>query len=609
MRISKNLSWIVLFTVGLILTVYRIANVNKSEISWDVLGYYLPLPAVFIYHDPMLTHTDWLKKINDEKQLAGTLYMVSTTDKGEPMYFFLFGMALFYLPFFWIGQFFASLLRIPADGFSLPYQYALVIGGILFTLIGLYYLRKNLKYFFSEGITVVVMLILVFSTNYIHHLTLKNLEPVNVLFMLVNIVLWYTIKWHENQKLKYLLMTGAGISLMTLIKPSEIIILLIPLLWNIQSGESIKEKVRIILEKKKQIMITLGICLLLAVPQVLYWMVKTGSPVYDSYKNPGIGLDLSSPHVFNVLFSYRKGWLLYTPVMLFSLFGFYFLYKNNKKIFLALFCYFIFSFYIISSWTEWWYGAGFSNRPLITVYPVLAITLGYFLVYISKKGWILKSFFIMAVLFFTFLNQFQWWQLKHYILDPYRTTKAYYWATFLKTSVSGEDKKLLLLDRDFNGKMVFENRNEYRLSMVKENTFEDRNNEEGVVRDENGNHFYRISTDQEFALTMQYKYNELTKKDHLWTVISFEVRYPGTADDPLPCLVTSMEHKRGSYGYFARDIKPDSIPGQWKKCRFEYLTPEIRNVHDDLKIYIWNRDKKSFDVDNFKVEIFEKISD
>ena len=109
MRISKNLSWIVLFTVGLILTVYRIANVNKSEISWDVLGYYLPLPAVFIYHDPMLTHTDWLKKINDEKQLAGTLYMVSTTDKGEPMYFFLFGMALFYLPFFWIGQFFASL--------------------------------------------------------------------------------------------------------------------------------------------------------------------------------------------------------------------------------------------------------------------------------------------------------------------------------------------------------------------------------------------------------------------------------------------------------------------------------------------------------------------
>ena len=609
MRLSKNLSWIVLVMVGLILSVYRIANVNKTEISWDVLGYYLPLPAAFIYHDPMLTHTDWLKKINDEKQLTGTLYMVSTTDKGEPIYFFLFGMALFYLPFFWIGQLSASLLRIPADGFSLPYQYALIIGGILFTLIGLYYLRKNLKYFFSDKITAVVMLILVFGTNYIHHLTLKNLEPVNVLFMLVNVVLWYTIKWHEEKKLKFLIITGAAISLMALVKPSEIIILLIPLLWNIQSGESFREKIQLIVEKKKQLFITLGICLLLAVPQVLYWIVKTGSPVYDSYKNPGIGLDLTSPHVVNVLFSYRKGWLLYTPVMLFSLIGFYFLYKNNKKIFLALFCYFILSLYIISSWTEWWYGAGFSNRPLITVYPVLAIALGYFLVYLGKKGIIVKSVFIAIILFFTFLNQFQWWQLKHYILDPYRTTKAYYWATFLKTSVSGEDKKLLLIDRDFYGKMVFDNRNEYRLSMMKENTFDDKNNKEGVVQDENGNNFYRLSRGQEYALTWQSRYIELTKKDHLWTVISFDVRYPEKVEDPLPCLVTSMEHRGGSYGYFAREIKPDSIVSQWGKCRFEYLTPEIRDVHDDLKIYIWNRSKESFDIDNFKIEIFERISD
>jgi len=607
MIFSKNLSLLVLVTIGVILSIYRITNVNTREISWDVLGYYLPLPAIFIYNDPMLTKTDWLKKVNDEKKLTGTLYMVSTTDKGEPMYFFLFGMAFFYLPFFCIGHIFASFSGI-ADGFSLPYQYALVIEGIIFTLIGLFYLRKNLKYFFSEGITAIVMLILVFSTNYIHHLTLKNLEPVNVLFMLVNIVLWYTIKWHEQQKLKFLIIIGVGISLMALVKPSEIIILLIPVLWNIQSEESFKEKIHLILDKKKQLFITIIICLLLAIPQLLYWLVKTGSPIYDSYKNPGIGLDLLSPHIYDVLFSYRKGWLLYTPVMAFSLFGFYFLYKNNKKIFFALFAYFIISFYIISSWSEWWYGAGFSNRQLITVYPVLAISLGYFLVYIGEKGTIVKSVFLTFVLFLTFLNQFQWWQLKNYVLDPYHTTKGYYWATFLRTTVRVEDKKFLLINRDFNGKMSFDNPNEYRLSMMQELTFEDKRTEDGIVRDENGNNFYRLSQNQEFALTRQFMYSELTKKDHLWAVVSFDVRYPEKNEDPLPCLVTTMEHKGKSYGYAGFEIKPDSIQSQWIKCRFEYLTPEIRNVKDDLKIYIWKRGKESFDIDNFKVEIFEKIS-
>ncbi len=606
MRMSKHISLLILIIIVISLSLYRITNVNKKEISWDVLGYYLPLPACFIYHDPMLTKTDWLTKINDEQQLTGTLYMVSTTDKGEPMYFFLFGMALFYLPFFCIGHIFASFSGI-ADGFSSPYQYALVTGGIIYMLIGLFYLRKNLKYFFSEKITAIIILILVFATNYIHHMTLKDLEPVNVLFMLMNIVLWYTIKWHEKQRLRFLMIIGIGITLMGLIKPSEIIIVLLPLLWNVSSWETLKEKIQMIIDNRKQLIITLAFCFLLSIPQLLYWFIKTGTPIYDTYKNPGIGLDLSSPHIINVLFSYRKGWLLYTPVMSFSLIGFYFLYKNNKKPFLALFGYFIVSFYIISCWTEWWYGAGFSNRPLLTVYPVLAISLGQFLVYLTQKKAIVKAIFVTVVLFFTFLNQFQWWQLKHYILDPYRTTNQYYWGTFLRESVKEKDKKFLLINRDFSGKMSFDNQNDYRPSFIQVMTFDEKNNSEGIVRDTNGNHFYRVPKDQEFSLTRQFKYCELTKKDHLWVVVSFDVRFPEKLTSAWPCLVTTMDHKGKCYGYFAGDIKSDTICRKWKECRFEYLTPEIRNVNDYLKIYIWNRNKETIDVDHFKIEIFEKI--
>jgi hypothetical protein len=608
MKPSKQVSLLVLIVIGIIVSLYRITHVSRAETSWDVLGYYLPLPACFIYHDPMLTKTDWLTKVNDERKLTGTLYMVSTNDKGEPMYFFLFGMALFYLPFFFIGHIFASLSGI-ADGFSLPYQYSLVIGGILYTLIGLFYLRKNLRYFFSERITAIVMLIIVFSTNYIHHMTLKDLETVNVIFMLMNIILWNTIKWHENQKFRYLVALGVAISLMGLVKPSEIIIVLLPLLWNVKSWETFKGKILLIFENWKQLVITLIICLLIVLPQFLYWYAKTGSLIYDSYKNPGIGLDFSSPHIINALFSYRKGWLLYTPVMIFSFIGFYFIYKENKKILLALAGYFLVSFYIISCWTEWWYGAGFSNRPLIAIYPVLGISLGYFLQYLNKKGKIIKSIFIAILLFFTFLNQFQWWQLKHYILDPYRTTKKYYWATFLRSSVPDNANKFLLVNRDFSGKMSFDNRSEYHPVFNQEVNFKEDAYKDGLMKDTiNNSIYYHVPKSQEFALTKQFIYKELTSKDHLWTVISLNIKYPEKVKGAWPCLVTSMEHNGKSYGYYACAIKTDTTNKQWKEFKVEYLTPEIRNVKDCLKVYLWNRDGDIFDIGQYKIEIFEKNS-
>ena len=606
MKLFKQSSLVVLVAIVTILSVYRISNVKEKEISWDVLGYYLPLPSTFIYDEPLLNNYDWLKKINDEKNLTGTLYMVSSNDEGKPMYFFLLGMSLLYLPFFLLGHFFAIIQGLPADGFSMPYQYALVVGGIIYTFIGLYYLRKNLRHFFSEGITAIVLLIVVFSTNYIHHLTLKNLETVNVLFMLVNIVLWFTIKWHEKQKLKYLVTIGVSITLMGLVKPSEVIVILLPLLWNIYSKESLKEKMALIMANKNQFLITIGIGFLVASPQILYWIIKTGKPIYDSYKNPGIGLDIFSPHILDSLFSYRKGWLLYTPVMIFSLLGFFVMFRKNKKIFFASLVYFIVSFYIISSWSEWWYGAGFSNRPLITVYPILAISLGYFLVYLNKKNWMVKMLFVIFILFFTFMNQFQWWQFKNYILDHTRVTKEYYWATFLKTSVTPKEKELLLIKRSYSEKMPFENRENYRPQLIQELTFEDGKPKQ-VILDDEGNSFYRLNEEEQYALTNQVHYNELTNNDHLWIVVSFDIKYPENFEGNWPCMVIAMDRKGGNYGYYAPQIKPDSVRNQWVNFTYEYLTPELRNRDDFIKYFIWKRGKSSFDVDNFKVEVFEKI--
>jgi len=44
--------------------------------------------------------------------------------------------------------------------------------------------------------------------------------------------------------------------------------------------------------------------------------------------NPGEGLELLQPHILKVLFSFRKGWFIYTPMMIFTVMGFWQMYKN-----------------------------------------------------------------------------------------------------------------------------------------------------------------------------------------------------------------------------------------------------------------------------------------
>jgi len=569
---------------------FRITHVNEKEISWDNLGYYLYLSSTFVHEDPLLTDIEWLKKLNEEKQLAGTLYMVSYTDDGEPMYFFLMGMSIFYAPSFFIAHSLAPALGYEADGFSWPYQYALVLGGLLYTLIGLIYLRKILLEFFTENVSAIILLLIVFGTNYVHHLTLDNMGTVNVIFMLNTLIIWHTINWNKNYSRKYLIYITAFLSLLALVKPSEVASAFIPLLWNATSWKDIKANFFRITGNFKTFGTLLIVALVILSPQLIYWYIKTGSFVYDSYKNPGVGLDFFSPNLSKSLFSYRKGWLLYTPLMILSLIGFYPLYKHYRKIFLACLVYFLISLWIISSWSEWWYGAGFSNRPLIATYPILALSLGAFITQIGKATIFLRTLVGAFAVFCIFLNQFQWWQLRHYILDPYRTNKEYYWATFLKTHVSAEDRKLRRVYRDFSGENTFENRENYIVS-------EDPSFSEASVQE--------VSSNETFKGIYESTYEELLQKDHGWVECKMEYRSKQEADSTIFYVVMAMHHSGDAYAYYAFPSSLYANDSTWHQFSEVYLTPEIRQKKDVFKTYIWNRYGADFEIRNLEFTVYE----
>jgi hypothetical protein len=600
-KISGKFSALALLFLALSLIFYRLGNIDEREISWDILGYYLYLPAGCIYEDPALQNPAWLEEINQKKNLSGTLYQISTNDKGEPIYFFLMGMAWLYLPFFLIAHFLASLLGYPVDGFSTPYQLMLVFGGFIYTLIGMVFFRKILLRFLPDRIAGMVLLVIYLGTNAVHHLSLKNLETVNMLFTLVCLLTWLTIRWYEQPRIRF--MTGIAIcaALMVLVKPSEVFIILIPLLWNFDGW---KNRIRLFQHYKIHLGIAVIIGMMLLMPQISYWYFRTGHFIYDSYKNPGIGLDFLNPHIPQILFSFRKGWLVYTPVMALALLGWIVVWKHNRKLFIPAFAYFLVTFYVVSCWTEWWYGASFSTRPLIVAYPFLGLSLGYLLKRIQEKRPLVRLIAAAVMILLMLLNLFQYFQFRKNILDPYRTTPAYYKAVFLKTSVPPGAEKLLLINRDFSGKDKFSNPWDYRAS---EWAFLDFNNDtaSNIIHDPDGRVYYRIRENEEFGLPQTSQYKNLSHENHVWFRIEFDARFPAGLGDPPPCLVSTMERREGAYGYRAFEIRPDGISANWKHFTVEYLSPEIRNTKDEFKCYFWNRSKVLLDIDNFRITVFE----
>lgn len=180
--------------------------------------------------------------------------------------------------------------------------------------------------------------------------------------------------------------------------------------------------------------------------QLFYWKIVTGNWVYYSYGDQK--LEFLHPHITNVLYSYKKGWLVYTPIMSLALLGFVPLYKQQKNIFWAIVAFFIANYYLVSCWSVWWYGGSFGQRALIQSYAFLLFPFAAFFTWATQKRLVWLPLLPLLALF-VWLNVTQTFCP---ILDAEGNTKTYFWQVFGKTSVPKSDRKYLQIDEKFNAK-------------------------------------------------------------------------------------------------------------------------------------------------------------
>ena len=588
----------------IIFILFRLISTPDRILSWDVFGYYLYLPAKFIYHDIALQNFEWLNELLNKYEPTATLYQAIKIDNGNWVMKYSMGMAIVYFPFFMIAQLLALIFSYPADGLSPVYQYTMAIGGLLISFVGLIYLFKILSQFFRRNTCFIVLLLTVFGTNYFQLAVFDGtLLSHNFLFTLYAVIVYYTIRWHQSQKNKYAFIIGICCGLSTIIRPSEFVCVLIPLLWNIKDLNSLKEKFQLIKKYFTHIFILILSFLLMLLPQLLYWKSITGNYIFYSYTNPGEGFDLIYPHTLDFLFSFRKGWFIYTPIVLLSFIGMYLI--RRSPYFLAILIFIITDIYIISSWSCWWYAGGsFSSRSIVPAYVILAIPMGYFIENISSFKLYSRYSVIAVISFLVLLNLFQTWQFEHGIITRETMTREYYFRIFGKTSVSPEVKKLLLVNRFTDANEIFENQNDYKQKVLYQNNFDNITDTSLLFQ-----HCFRMNNNVPYSPGADMKYKELTSCDHAWIKISADVFVPSGFHEEVPLLVIHFQHDNKAYKYQAKETDTSSIKyNNWNHIELFYLTPEVRTKEDNFKAYLWFRGNKDMYIDNILIEAFEPVS-
>ena len=157
----------------------------QAILTWDAMGYYLYLPAQFIYHD--LSQLHFVADIMREYGPSGSFYQAAQVPGGPEGHLvmkYTCGLAILWTPFFWLGHWAAGWLHYPQDGFAAPYQIAIAFGGLVYGLLGLGLLRRVLLRYYSDVVTTLVLVTLVLGSNYFQYAVFDAAMAHSVLFTL-----------------------------------------------------------------------------------------------------------------------------------------------------------------------------------------------------------------------------------------------------------------------------------------------------------------------------------------------------------------------------------------------------------------------------------------
>jgi len=446
-KAGKNL----LSLVTLWLVFISITGINLKTREWenpiriiqdDVHLYYIYLPAVFVHHD--LTFGFF----QEEPDYQRKFWLSAHPETGVRIPKMSMGMAMVYAPFFLVAHYIVMPLTGATGGvYAIPYKVALVVASLLYLLLGLWLLRKLLLSYFGEAAVSITLVVVAFGTNMLWYVTHEPAMSHIFSFALILLMAVQTQRWLAKPGIKQSLLPGLLFGLIVLIRPTNIIFGMIILFMPGKAVYRFRERVQFILSNYRGLIIMIAGFLMVWAPQLVFWKFASGSWFYYTYGEEGFFF--GNPQVFSSLFSWRKGWLVYTPLMLLAFAGLPLLYRKQRGLFNLTAIMLVLLVWVNASWWCWWFGGSFGNRAYIDGYGIFAFGVAAVAqAMLTQRFRLLRAAFLLITGFFVFLSAFQQWQYRQGIIHYDAMTRAAYSDAFFETT-QRPDLQGSLVDPDY----------------------------------------------------------------------------------------------------------------------------------------------------------------
>jgi hypothetical protein len=564
-------------------------------ITGDGKGYYAYLPALFIYQDPQF---NFIKSYEKKYYTPESFYDFKKGVGDTSVNKYYSGTALLVSPFFMAAHVYTKATGGDADGYSSKYQYAVLFAALFYLGLGLWWLYLFLRHMsFSFASSIGAALLLAFGTNLFHYTIREPMMSHVYSFALICGFVLFTRRWFQGGNSLNLILMAVLLGLIIAVRPSNLIILgILPFLagsWQVLKGGFVR--------MFNKPLVLVGAVLLFFIPfgiQSFLWHWQTGQWYVYSYGGEGFHFD--KPHIYESLFSYRKGWFLWTPVAFLGITGLFWFLRDNSWRFYWAMGFFLIVAYVLSSWWQWYYGMSFGNRAFIDFLFLPAIGIGLWFYHLRKPSFLIGFVAICACLLL--VNQVQAYQHRKYILRWDMMTRSDYWRVFMRTGEEYEglfwpkakvETPVLLRNPDRHFFFDFEEGGHLTGDA-------ERLSEAGINR----SFAARLDANHTFGPAWKVPLDSLHKGDSL---IQASVWFSSGGKPSKSVLVIALKNKGEAVLWKEQNFSAVYQPGRkWNQAIIQAVLPDPLPMADEIQVFTWNHDTdEEIYLDDMQVDLFK----
>jgi hypothetical protein len=554
-------------------------------INSDGKGYYGYLPAIFIYHDLSFGFIEnYEARYYPADKIVFKEYRIKTP--GGTVNKCFAGLAIAWLPFFLTAHLVSYIMGFEMDGYSILYQYSILIAALFYLWLGLFVLFRLLKRFNATDKQAAFVIFLVAIATNLPYYTIIEASMSHVFaFALITVFLYSVHRLLHDNRISWFVLSAISFAVIILIRPTNgLILLLVP--FFSEGWKNIRETLLLLIRQPVILLAGIAFFLVIIAFQVIIWYIQTGHFIVYSYGSESF--NFGDPQFFRLLFSYNRGWFVYTPAAFVSLIGFRGLYRDFKLRSLWVILFLVLFVYVASSWWMWYYASKCGQRVFVDIYAIVGILLLYCI-----KGSMVRAVryvIISVLLLLTVLNVIQFYQQVKWIIPATYITREIYWDSFGKFH---PEARVYLPEGAVTGVKSFSNDMEKEMGWINERSIF----EADVV---SGKRASRIDSLHPYSVGFSGKLSTLVTGKNAAVRISAYILSKGGKS--AASLVVDLQSEGKSICYTPAYLREFAVISKWTRVEFAFYLPPVVPPDAEVKIYFYNPSKIPLSIDDLKID-------